>query len=112
MAHRKSLIQVKFQFRKDLLARIEREAKRHHRSTDDEIARLVEEGFECGDWREDRQRLMAAMITDLRSHPNPAATKAAFEKMEEAAERDHQQRMMGQLFQPSKASRRPYHRTH
>jgi hypothetical protein len=43
MVHRKSLIQVKFRFRKDLFARIEREAKRHDRSTNDEIARLVEE---------------------------------------------------------------------
>ena len=104
MAQRKSLIQVKFRFRKDLLARVEREAKRHDRSTNDEIARLVEEGLECGDWREDRERLIAAMITDLRSHPNPAATKAAFDKMEEAAERDHQKRMMEELF-PAKVSR-------
>jgi len=44
------------------------------------------------------------MITDLRSHPNPAATKAAFDKMEEAAERDHQKRMMEELF-PAKVSR-------
>jgi len=41
MAHRKSLIQVKFRFRKDLLAKVEREAKRHDRSTNDEIARVL-----------------------------------------------------------------------
>jgi hypothetical protein len=107
MADRKSLIQVKFRFRKDLLARVQREAKRHHRSTDDEIARLIEEGLECGDWREDRQRLIAAMITDLRSHPNPAATKAAFQKMEQATERDHQQRMMEKLFSTKQSKPAP-----
>jgi hypothetical protein len=46
MAHRKSLIQVKFRFRQDLLRRMEREAKRHDRSTNDEIARRLERSLE------------------------------------------------------------------
>ena len=46
MAHRKSLIQVKFRLRQDILRKLEREAKRHDRSTNDEIARRLEENVQ------------------------------------------------------------------
>jgi len=52
-------------------------------STTDEIARRIDESFKYGDWRDERERLIAAAFADLRSHPNPAATKAAIGKMEE-----------------------------
>jgi hypothetical protein len=98
MAYRKSLIQVKFRLREDILRKLEREAKRHDRSTNDEIARRLEESFRYGDWQEERQRLVTAMMADLGSHPDPAATKAALAKTEESAERDFQKDVMEELF--------------
>src|SRR6516225_7307632 len=49
MAHRKSLIQVKFRFREDLLRRLEREAKRNDRSTNAEIAHRLEQSLQKED---------------------------------------------------------------
>ena len=94
MAHRKSLIQVKFHLRQDIFRKLERDAKRRDISTTDEIARRLEESFNYGDWREERERLVAAAFADLRSHPNPAATKAAIGKIEESSERDIQNQLM------------------
>jgi hypothetical protein len=68
--------------------KLERDAKRRDISTTDEIARRLEESFNYGNWREERERLVAAAFADLRSHPNPAATKAAIGKIEESSERD------------------------
>jgi hypothetical protein len=104
MVHRKSLIQVKFRIRQDVLHKLEREAKRHDRSTNDEIGRRLEESLSYGDWREEREQLILAMRTDLTSHPNPAATKAAIAKMEEGAERDFQEQIMPQLFTAKESS--------
>ena len=83
MAHRKSLIQVKLQLRQDILRKLERDAKRRNISTTDEIARRIDESFKYRDWRDERERLIAAAFADLRPYPNPAATKAAIGKMEE-----------------------------
>jgi Arc-like DNA binding domain len=132
MAYRKSLIQVKFRLRQDILRKLEREAKRHDRSTNDEIGRRLEESFSYlredilrklereakrhdrstkdeierrleesfsyGDWREEREQLLLALRTDLASHPNPAATKTAFAKMVDSAERDIQKEFMEEEF--------------
>jgi phage host-nuclease inhibitor protein Gam len=98
MAYRKSLVQVKFRLRQDILRKLEREAKRHDRSTNDEIARRLEESFRYGDWQEERQRLVTAMMDDLGSHPDPASTKAALAMMEESAERDLQADSMEEMF--------------
>jgi Arc-like DNA binding domain len=87
MVHRKSLIQVKFRIRQDVLRKLEREAKRHDRSTNDEIGRRLEESLSYGDWQEQRERLFLAMMKDLETHDNPAATKAAVAKMTGSAER-------------------------
>ena len=94
MAHRKSLIQVKLQLRQDILRKLERDAKRRNISTTDEIARRIEESFKYGDWRDERERLIAAAFADLRPYPNPAATKAAIGKIEESSERDIQKELM------------------
>ena len=94
MAHRKSLIQVKLQLRQDILRKLERDAKRRNISTTDEIARRIDESFKYRDWRDERERLIAAAFADLRSHPNPAATKAAIGKIEESSERDIQNELM------------------
>jgi hypothetical protein len=94
MAHRKSLIQVKLQLRQDILRKLERDAKRRNISTTDEIARRIDESFKYGDWRDERERLIAAAFADLRPYPNPAATKAAIGKIEESSERDIQNELM------------------
>src|ERR1700730_18459543 len=65
VAYRKSLVQVRFRLREDILRRLEREAKRHDPSTTDEIARRLEQSLEI-DNREDQARqaeatLMASM---------------------------------------------------
>jgi hypothetical protein len=93
MSHRKSLIQVQFHLRQGIFRKLERDAKRRDISTTDEIARRLEQSFNYGDWREERERLVAAAFADLRSHPNPAGTKAAISKIE-SSERDIQNELM------------------
>jgi hypothetical protein len=61
VAYRKSLVQVRFRLREDILRRLEREAKRHDRSTNDEIARRLEQSLEI-DNREDQTRQAEAML--------------------------------------------------
>jgi hypothetical protein len=108
MVDRKSLIQVKFRLRQDILRKLERDAKRGDRSTNDEVGRRLEESYRfeeerqrliaecerlterCERMAEERQMFISAMINDLGSHPNPKASKAAFEVMEESTERDFQ----------------------
>src|SRR4029078_4541461 len=48
-----------------------REAKRRNISTTDEIARRIDESFKYRDWRDERERLIAAAFADLRAYPNP-----------------------------------------
>jgi hypothetical protein len=99
----KDLVQLTLRLREDLRRSIERTAKRDGRSLNEEIVRRIEESFSYGDWREAREKLVAAMTADLASHPNPAATKIAIAKMEEGAERDFQKNVMTELF-PTKGS--------
>jgi hypothetical protein len=70
MAHRKSLIQVKFRFREDLLRRLEREAKRNDRSTNAEIAHRLEQSIQG----EDQKKLLASTVEQAAK----AAVNAAF----------------------------------
>jgi TraY domain len=104
MVHRKSLIQVKFRLRQETLRKLEREAKRNDRSTNDEITLRLEESFRYGDWREQRERLVTAMMSDLRTNPDPAATKAVIAEIDESAEREFQAEIMEELFPGKKAS--------
>jgi hypothetical protein len=75
MAHRKTLIQVKYRLRQDILRKLTSEAKRHDRSVNDEIARRLEDSFTFGRdrWRQDRdqrreERLL--LLTIIKSHSN------------------------------------------
>jgi hypothetical protein len=67
MAYRKSLIQVKFRFREDLLRRLEREAKRGDRSTNDEIARRLEQSLRDQDAAAERAGLVEAIRGQIES---------------------------------------------
>jgi hypothetical protein len=105
MAYRESLVQTRFRLRKDLLHKLEREAKRGDRAVNDEVARRLEASFgdeeeiqrlrkECErlTWEyermaEERQRLVAASFRDLASHPYPIETITALQALEESAER-------------------------
>ncbi len=75
MAGQETLIQVKFRLKPDVLRKLEREAKRHARSVNDEIGRRLEDSLVYGrdkwredldKWREERLRL----LTILESHSN------------------------------------------
>jgi hypothetical protein len=94
----KDLVQLTLRLKEDLRRDIERAAKREARSLNEEIVRRIEESFSYGDWREERERLVAAMITDLKFHPNPVNTKSAIAQMEEGAERDFQKNIIPELF--------------
>jgi hypothetical protein len=77
MRDRRKLIQVKFRIRQGILEKLGREAKRNGRSVNDEIGRRLEESFELDGWREERRNVIAAVVDDLWSHPNPVATRIA-----------------------------------
>jgi hypothetical protein len=103
MAYRKSLIQVKFRLRQDILRKLEREAKRQDRSTNDEIARRLERSFDYDDWREER----LILLTILKSH-HPAMTpqeKAEVERLETADEKDFQEQEFADIMTPPKGSK-------
>jgi hypothetical protein len=85
MAYRISLIQQRFRVRKQLLAKLRREAEHNDRSVNDEIVRRLEESFAYGDWQAERRNVIAAVVDDLWSHPNPVATKAALDGSRESA---------------------------
>jgi hypothetical protein len=87
------LIQARFRLRDDILEKLEREAKRHIRSTNDEIGSRLQESFNYGDWWQDWWRelmmLINALIIDVASHESPMVeTKAAYAKLVKAADRD------------------------
>jgi hypothetical protein len=82
------LIQARFRLRQDTLDKLEREAKRNVRSTNDEIGSRLQESFNYGDWWKELMALISALITDVASHDNPVATKAAYANMVKAADRD------------------------
>ncbi len=86
---RKSIIQVKFRLRRDVLRKLERAAKANDRSTNDEIGRRLEDSFEYGNWREQRERLLLAITGALEQHPEAAATaKSAMDELQDDADRD------------------------
>jgi hypothetical protein len=122
MAHRKPPVQRRFRLQKELLGRLERDAKRHDHSLNDEVGRRLEDSFryeaehqamaeerqrltkereriveerkklveERENFAEERQQLLTAMMFDIRSHPNPKATRTVLGVIEEGAERDFQ----------------------
>ena len=58
MADRKSVIQVKFRLRKDVLRRLEKSAQANDRSVNDEIGRRLEDSFR----QEDQRALIEATV--------------------------------------------------
>jgi Arc-like DNA binding domain len=103
MVYRKSLVQVKFRLRQDILRKLEREAKRHDRSTNDEIARRLERSFDYDDWREER----LILITALKSHPAlTPQERAAVERHETADEKDFQEHDLPDIMIPTTGSKR------
>jgi len=95
-AHR--LAQARYRLRQDILNKIEHEAKRRNRSTHDEIGIRLDASFSRGDWWDQLMPLISALINDAKSHSNPAATIAAYKKMETEAERDIQDENMSENF--------------
>jgi hypothetical protein len=125
MTYRKSLVDRKLRIRKTLIQRLDRAAKLEDRSTNDEIARRLDDSFGFEEERrrmaeerermaeehrmmagerqamaterrvmaderermaEERMRLIMGSLHDLRTHPNPAATRAALEPMRDSAD--------------------------
>jgi Arc-like DNA binding domain len=93
-------VQVRFRLRQDIVDKVERKAKEHRRSTHDEIGVRLEASFGSPDPWEQLRPLISALIADAASHDNPAATKAAFTKIDAEAERDVQEQIMTMLFPP------------
>ena len=109
MAYRPTLAQVRYRLKKELVRKLEAAAKRNKQSVNEEVAARLLDSFEhnYAEWRkekemmiEEREALITAMMTDLRSHPNPTATKAALGKMEESAERHLVQNEIPDLVRP------------
>jgi hypothetical protein len=69
MAHRKSLVQVKFRIRQDVLRKLEREAKRQDRSVNDEIGRRLEQSIEKDEADGRTAGVEDLLRHDLRSMP-------------------------------------------
>jgi len=78
-AYRKSLVQVRFRLRQDLLRRLEGAAKRNDRSTNDEVERRLEDSFaidtwreETKNWRAERLNLLTALEFFVKNNPQAA----------------------------------------
>jgi hypothetical protein len=69
MVYRKSLVQVRFRLRQDILRNLEREAKRHDRSTNDEIARRLERSLEEDQAARNTARVEEAVLEQMASFP-------------------------------------------
>jgi hypothetical protein len=69
MVYRKSLVQVRFRLRQDILRNLEREAKRHDRSTNDEIARRLEQSLEEDQAARNRAGVEEALLGHVASIP-------------------------------------------
>jgi hypothetical protein len=105
MADRNSLTQVKFRLRNDVLRKLERDAKRDDRSVNDEIGRRLEASYrdeeeirrltrecerlvkQCDEMAAERQMIVTAMASSMRSHPHPVETLAALEALDDNVER-------------------------
>jgi hypothetical protein len=93
-------VQVRFRLRQDIVAKLESEAKKHSRSTHDEIGVRLQASIDSPDPWEQLTPLISALIEDAASHANPKATIAAYTKMEWEAERDFQEQILTELFPP------------
>jgi Arc-like DNA binding domain len=65
VAYRKSLVQVRFRLRKEALRKLESAAKRHDRSTNDELAQRLEESFQ----QKERAEVEEALLTQIALMP-------------------------------------------
>ncbi len=99
MGYRKSLVQARYRFRKDLLRRLEREAKRNDRSMNDEMAVRLERSFEYDDWRGERLFLITAFRKQFGQTPEG---RALLEKLEEAEEAEFQRYDLPGILKPTK----------
>jgi hypothetical protein len=81
MVHRKSLVQRRFWLRKELLNKLEREAKKNDRPLTEEMAVRLERSFERQDWQQERENWIVAIRSALESHPD--ASEAALMKLKE-----------------------------
>ena len=85
MVYRKSLAQVKFRLRKELLNKIKRAAERNDRPMTEEMAAIFEDAFDDKnrrqDWQQERENWIVAIWSALESHPN--ASEAALMKLKE-----------------------------
>jgi hypothetical protein len=100
MAYRKSLVQARYRFRKDLLRRLEREAKRNDRSMNDEMSVRLERSFDYENWREERLMLFTALRPQLEQTPEG---KAALERLEEAEEKEFQKYELPNIMKGDKS---------
>jgi LPS O-antigen subunit length determinant protein (WzzB/FepE family) len=76
MIYRKSLAQVKFRLRKELLNKIKRAAERNDRPMTEEIAALLEDAFDQRDWQAERLTLLTALELALENNPQASAIRA------------------------------------
>jgi hypothetical protein len=81
MVHRKSLVQRRFWLRKELLNKLEREAKKNDRPLTEEMAVRLERSFERQDWQQIQENWIVAIRHALMSHPG--ASDAALKKLKE-----------------------------
>jgi hypothetical protein len=108
MAGQETLIQVKFRIKPGVLRKLEREAKRHKQSVNDEIGRRLEDSLVYGrdkwredfdKWREERLKLLTILETHSKLTPEEkeivASSKDADEK--DAQDTDFQDIMKGTL---------------
>ena len=100
--YRKSMAQVKFRLRKELLNKIKRSAERNDRPMTEELAAIFEDAFDNKnqrqEWQEDRERWFTALRFALENYP--AASEAAVLKLKELddkIEREAQKDLMSDL---------------
>jgi Arc-like DNA binding domain len=83
------LVQLTLRLTESLRRKVERTAQSAHRSLNDEIVHRIVESYEYGNWREQRERMIAAMIPALAASPAAAAqVKEEMEKQQAATERE------------------------
>jgi TraY domain len=98
MPYRKSLTQVRFRLRQDLLRKLERDAKRADRSLNDEVILRLEDSYDRDDWRATRENWFSAIKTVFDRHPEMAtAFASAYAKLENEVEGDFQSKAMREL---------------
>ena len=78
MPDRKSIVQVKFRLRKDILRQLERSAKASDRSVNAEIAHRLEQSFEHGDIIKAVREAVDSNVTPLTDRIDQAFFSAGF----------------------------------